>query len=126
MSKASDNEQALQEQQEERDLAIQLQLKLLTMQQIAPYINLLACLNQNERSSSAAKDFATGNVFSEAMGEYLTTPEAFFRKVLEPFQALSQGDLMEQIFPKIAVRDASAEEDSVEPIGEEAKDADAV
>ena len=126
MSKASDNEQTLPEQQEERDLAIQLQLKLLTMQQIAPYINLLGCLNQNGRSSSAAKDFATSNVLSEAMHDYLTNPEAFFRKVLEPLQALSRDDLMEQIFPKIAARDASAEADSVEPIGEEAKDADSV
>ncbi len=39
MSKASDNEKTLQEQKDQRDLAMQLQLQLLTMQQIAPYIN---------------------------------------------------------------------------------------
>ncbi len=98
-----------------------LTLKLVPL---APYINLLACLNPNDRSS-AAKDFATGNIFSEGMAEYLTSNEDFFRKVLEPLQALSQGDLMEQLFPKIAARDsATAEEVSVEPLGDEAKEPD--
>ena len=102
-------------------LSIEAQLMVIKLEQIAPFVNLLYA-SSNPQKGDAAKDFATNNIFSEAMICYIANQQGFFEGVLEPLQSLSPNNLMEQVFPHRSKSNPDVPDDTITLVGDDEND----
>jgi hypothetical protein len=72
------------------ELSIEDQLNLIRLQTMAPLINMLYTAS----TGKGAEDFAMNTVFSEAMDKFMNNERDFARDIHQPYQSISQDDLM--------------------------------